>query len=214
MISSATTTTMTRKRTASPRAWIAGRLITTSLAGTEKRDEDCVYCRPVRTAQTVAGGGTAANPFPLGEYFFFDKSGDWIRRAPQSSSSSTPMASRDRENAADAKPRKKTKTSASPRRRRRRRGGAATATARGAPPARRRARRRRRGCSRSAAQLALDRDKPEIENVLFDGAEEPESFLRAQRAAVQKTRDEIAEMKRFSDLRRAVKMSHGDARRN
>ena len=56
------------------------------------------------------------------------------------------------------------------------------------------------------ALVALDRDDNESENVLFDGAEELESFLRAQRAAVQKTRDEIAEMKRFSDLRRAVKM--------
>ena len=42
------------------------------------------------------------------------------------------------------------------------------------------------------------------------GAEELESFLRTQRALVQKTRDEIAEMKSFSDLRRAVKM-HRDA---
>ena len=50
--------------------------------------------------------------------------------------------------------------------------------------------------------------------MLFDGAEELKSFLRAQRAAVQKTRDEIAEMKRFSDLRRAVKMHRRRERRN
>ena len=180
----------------------------TSLAGTKSATKTVSIVDRYEPL-TVAGGGTAANPFPLGEFLGVDKSGDWIRFTAERVSAVThrEMASRVTEIAADAKTEEEnekrllasapTKTST-----RWRRDGDGAWSAAGAETS---AAAAARMFETRDALVTLDRDDNEIET-LFDGAEELESFLRAQRAAVQKTRDEIAEMKRFSDLRRAVKM--------
>ena len=53
----------------------------------------------------------------------------------------------------------------------------------------------------------LDDSPDSGQNVYFSGVDDMEQFLTQQRKQVEKTRAEIAEMKQFSDLRRAVKMS-------
>ena len=206
----------------------------TSLAGRKSATKTVAVVDRYEPVTTVAGGGTERrNPFPLGEFLGVDASGDWVRftadrvaavthreMAASRVSEISEIAKTDDAKTEEEETRKTnaddgvcadvgrllasapTKTST----RWRRDGDGAWSAA---------------GAETSAAAAAavfetretqlvsLDRDENaenESEQTLFDGAEELESFLRAQRAAVQKTRDEIAEMKRFSDLRRAVKM--------
>ena len=66
------------KRTASPEPGRAGR-VNDGIRGTEKSATKTVSIVDRYEPLTVAGGGTAANPFPLGEFLGVDKSGDWIR---------------------------------------------------------------------------------------------------------------------------------------
>ena len=184
---------------------------------------------------TVAGGGFASNPFPLGEFLGVDASGDWVRFTAdrvsavthrENAGASPKLAADARREVRETADEKKslaslvasapTETST-----RWRRKGDGLWSASGAETS--------RVFSASRAfetfQETLDYRVDGVDGVdgvsgsppsdsakereredLFDGADELESFLRTQRALVQKTRDEIAEMKSFSDLRRAVKM--------
>ena len=190
-------------------------------AGTKKRARETKTVAVVDGYDpvTVKGGEPATNPFPLGEFVALDANGDWVRFTADRVAAVThremagvrfgDVLKEGADYSAEARSAllasAPTKTSV----RWRRDGDGAWRAA---------------GAETSAAAAArafetfetLVRHDPESdadepldaagESPLFDGADELEAFLTQQRASVQKTRDEIAEMKQFSDLRRAVKM--------
>ena len=173
---------------------------------------------PVR----VANGVFASNPFPLGEFLGVDIAGDWVRFTADRVSAVTHRenagkgafselaadARRDVEETADEKKALASLVLSAPTETstKWRRLGDGLWSAAGAETSVFSASRAFETFQRSPSDSAMEKEREASLQPLFDGAEELESFLRTQRALVQKTRDEIAEMKSFSDLRRAVKM--------
>jgi superfamily II RNA helicase len=171
---------------------------------------------------TVANGAFASNPFPLGEFLGVDIAGDWVRFTADRVSAVTHRESagkgafsevaadarRDAEETADEKKQLASLVLSAPTETstKWRRLGDGLWSAAGAETSVFSASRAFETFQRSPSDSAKEREREASLQPLFDGAEELESFLRTQRALVQKTRDEIAEMKSFSDLRRAVKM--------
>jgi thioesterase domain-containing protein len=175
---------------------------------------------------TVANGAFKANPFPLGEFLGVDIAGDWVRftadrvsavthceNAGKSSPSELAAdARRDAEETADEKKQLASLVLSAPTETstKWRRLGDGLWSAAGAETSRvfsaSRAFETFHRSPESYSAEETEREREASLQPLFDGAEELESFLRTQRALVQTTRDEIAEMKSFSDLRRAVKM--------